>query len=160
MIEQLPITIKASSELVILLPKLNAVSNRLEAQFNFQSMLANWYGDEKKRVRVNVELQTPESFLKLHAQYQSQVGFTVFSDDVFISYQAPSVVKSEAQSEINNEIKDETLTCIVAITANELTLLSEQKKLLAPYVEKKLHKVLNLIGEQLNLPSLPPLSSS
>lgn len=144
MIEQLPITIKASSDLVITLPKLNAVANRLEAQFNFQSMLANWYGDEKKCVRVNVELQTPESFIELHAQYQPQVGFTVFSDDFFSVHQAHT----------------EALACIVAITPNELTLLSEQQKLLAPYVEKKLHKVLNLIGEQLNLPSLPPLSSS
>ncbi len=46
MIEQLPIIITVSDELVIILPKLNSVKNRLEAQFNFQTMTANWYGDE------------------------------------------------------------------------------------------------------------------
>jgi len=142
MIEQLPIIITVGDELAITLPKLNAVKNRLEAQFNFQTMTANWYGDEASAVFIDLQLHIPKKFNDLHAQYEKNSDFTLFSDDVF------SVAVEQKKQ----------LTCIVAITTNELALLGAKEKLLAPYVEKKLHKVLNLIAVQLQLVSLTPLS--
>ena len=142
MIEQLPIVITASAELVITLPKINAVKNRLAAQFNFQTMTANWYGDEKKSVFIHLQLQTATGFSELLLQYQQQVSFSHFSDDVISVF----------------EEKSKQLHCMVAITTNELALLSAQEKLLTPYLQKKLYKVLNLIAGQLKLAALTPLS--
>ncbi len=139
--EQLPIIITVSDELVIMLPKLNAVKNRLEAQFNFQTMTTNWYGDEENSVFIELQLQAPEAFSELQEKHQQQSEFTLFSDDVFSVF-----VEQNKQ-----------LTCMVAITDSELTLLSSQQKLLTPYLQKKLHKVINLIAGQLQL---PPLSAS
>lgn len=139
--EQLPIIITVSDELVIMLPKLNAVKNRLEAQFNFQTMTDNWYGDEENLVFIDLQLQSPKAFSELQEKHQQQSEFTLFSDDVFSLF-----------SEQNKQ-----LMCTVAITDSELTLLSSQQKLLAPYLQKKLHKVLNLIAGQLQL---TPLSAS
>jgi len=144
MIEQLPIAINASNELLTIFPQLNAVTNRLEAQFNFQSMLANWYGDEENVVLINMQLQTPVNYRELHLKHKDQPKFTLFSDDVF------SITEEQGKP----------LLCIVAITNSELALLGTQEKLLAPYLQKKLHKVLNLIAEQLTLAALTPLSSN
>jgi len=150
MTEQLPICIYANDELVLSLVKIESVINRLEAQFNFQTMTANWYGDEDEIISITLWLRNPESFEQEKIFAQQAVEYTgeqknwhcqSYSDDVFSLY---------------NE-QDKQLNCTVAITAAELTLLSEQDKLLAPYLQKKLHKVFQCIAVQLTLPRLMPL---
>ncbi len=44
MTELLPITITVDVELAKQLTRLNSVANKLEAQFNFHALTANWFG--------------------------------------------------------------------------------------------------------------------
>lgn len=147
MTEQLPISIYASDELVVCLTKIQGVINRLEAQFNFQTMTANWYGDEDEIFSISLWLCNPEDFYqrKILGQEAGEqtlkeeaLSYRLYSDDVFSVYDA----------------QKKQLNCTIAITTGELTLLNGQDKLLLPYLQKKIHKVLNLIAEQLQLPHL------
>jgi len=147
MTEQLPISIYASDELVDCIAKIQSVINRLEAQFNFQTMTANWYEHEDEIVSITLYLRNPEDFTERKlAEVQTAEGegesdkriYKAYSDDVFSTYNEPQ----------------RQLYCTIAITTAELSLLIEQEKLLMPYLQKKLHKVLNLIAEQLQLPSI------
>ena len=142
MIEQLPIIINASNELTTVLPQLNAVTNRLEAQFNFQSMLANWYGDEYSILFIQLLLETPQGFTALkekqkEMQQTKQVEtFKTHSDDVF---------------SFIDDNDPQQLICTIAITEFEQNLLDQQAKLLGGLLQIKLQKVLNIIAKQLNL---------
>ena len=136
--EKLPININASKALCAELMPINSVINRLEAQFNFQTMTANWYGDEEEIIDVDILLVMPEHFVIKQAEQRGEQGFKSFSDDVFSVH----------------DLKKQTCQCLIAITPNELTLLTQENKLLAPYLQKKLYKVLTLIGQQLGLPVL------
>ena len=86
MTENLPITIKVNDDLCDKFSKLKSVSNKLEAQFNFQTLTANWYGDEEDILMIQLSLETPESFKKnqeeLEQLSRSDVSVSHFSDDV------------------------------------------------------------------------------
>jgi len=134
MTEQLPISIQPSNDLMIKFSKIKSVSNKLEAQFNFQTLTANWYGNEDNILLINLYLETNDSFdFEKAKTHQGEVS--EFADDVFSIYQ-------KEQPNIN---------CFIAITPAELTLLEQQEKLLPIYIQKKLHKVLNLIADKLKL---------
>ena len=134
MTAQLPISIQPSNELIAKFSNIKSVTNKLEAQFNFQTLTAGWYGDEDNILLINLYLETNDFFdlekIKIH---QGEVSH--FADDVFSVYQ-------QKQPQIN---------CFIAITPGELTLLEQQGKLLAKYIQAKLHKVLNLIANKLTL---------
>ena len=136
MTDALPLTIKVNHDLLDKLYKIKSISNKLEAQFNFQTLTANWYGNEDDILVIQLSLETPVSFnqrkkelVKLPA---SEVIVSHFSDDVISSF-------NEAEQQ---------LLCLIAITDSELTLLELQPKILTGFIEKKLHKVLNLIAQQ------------
>jgi hypothetical protein len=139
MTEQLPITINMHNDLIERFPKIISIINKLEAQFNFQTLTANWYGDEEYILLINLTLDTPTSF----EQYQvylaeishSDTEIKAFSDDVICC--------------VNDKALQ--IACNIAITDSELALLDEQTKLLAGFLQTKLHKVLNLIAEQQSL---------
>ncbi len=139
MTEQLPITISINSELVDRFVKINSVGNKLEAQFNFHALTANWYGDEENVLQISLQLEVEETFSTLKAEQKKLDGetlnVTTFSDDVFNSFNA-----TELQ-----------LACYIAITESEVELLESQPKLLAVFLQKKLQKVLNLIAKQQSL---------
>jgi len=130
---QLPISIQSSKELLDIFVKLNSVSNKLEAQFNFQTLTASWYGDEENIFAIHLFLETPGSFyfqkMQQHAGQQD-----IFADDVISYY-----------NEDNNSIH-----CYIAITDAEITLLEQQQKLLAGFLQVKIKKILNLIANKLN----------
>ncbi|NQZ21819.1 MAG: hypothetical protein HRT53_07125 [Colwellia sp.] len=134
MTEQLPISIQPSNDLMTQFSKIKSVCNKLEAQFNFQTLTANWYGDEDNILSINLYLET-SNFFDLEKANIHQGEISNFADDVFSVYQ-------KELPQIN---------CFIAITPAELTLLGQQEKLLPIYIEKKLHKVLNLIAAQLKL---------
>jgi hypothetical protein len=142
MTETLPITIKVNDDLLDKFSKLKSVSNKLEAQFNFQTLTANWYGDEDDILIIQLCLETPVTFKQRQEELaklsQSEVSVSHFSDDV-----ASCFNKSEQQ-----------LLCSIAITNSELELLALQPKLLAGFIEAKLRKVLNLIAQQQSLVSI------
>jgi len=134
MTEQLPISIQASNDLTAKFNKIKSVTNKLEAQFNFQTLTASWYGDEENILLINLYLETIEVF-KTERSKSHQGNISLFSDDVFSVYQ-----KEKPQ-----------INCFIAITPAELLLLEQQEKLLAKYLHAKLHKVLNLIAGELKL---------
>ncbi|PKG85375.1 hypothetical protein CXF85_07245 [Colwellia sp. 75C3] len=142
MTETLPITIKVNNDLFDKFSKLKSVSNKLEAQFNFQTLTANWYGDEDDILIIQLCLETPESFKQRQEELEqlspSEVSISHFSDDVVSCFN-----KDEQQ-----------LLCTIAITSSELDLLVLQPKLLAGFIEAKLRKVLNLIAQQQSLASI------
>jgi hypothetical protein len=134
MTEQLPISIQPSNDLIAKFHKIKSVANKLEAQFNFQTLTASWYGDEENILLINLYLETIEVF-DTQKSMSHQGKISLFSDDVFSVYQ-------EEQPKIN---------CFIAITPAELVLLEQQEKLLPKYLNAKLHKVLNLIAGELKL---------
>ena len=134
MTEQLPISIQPSNDLIDKFQKIKSVTNKLEAQFNFQTLTASWYGDEENSLLINLYLETIDFFdSEKSKSHQGKIKF--FSDDVFSVYQ-------KEQPKIN---------CFIAITPAELSLLEQQDKLLPKYLHAKLHKVLNLIAGELKL---------
>ena len=136
----LPISIHVCDNLTQQFAKIISVSNKLEAQLNFQTMTANWYGDEDNILFVQLYLETPQSFMSeqktQHETHQRQ-NFRSYSDDVF-SYD--ETVES-----------NQKLICHIAITETELALLTQQGKVLEALLRAKLQKVLNLIAIQLKL---------
>ncbi|MBL4941859.1 MAG: hypothetical protein JKY81_09370 [Colwellia sp.] len=139
MTEPLPITIHICDDLKQQFIKITAACNKLEAQFNFQTMSANWYGDEDNILFVQLHLATPQGFAE-QQKFMQQNKIKTYSDDVF-SY----VEKSK---------KSQALRCYIAITATELALLNQQDKLLAGLLQVKLRKVLNLIAKQVKLTAI------
>ena len=142
MTETLPITINVNNNLLNKFTNIKSVINKLEAQFNFQTLTANWYGDEEEVLTIQLSLETPTSFEQFNKTLDSlssgSVNISHFSDDVVCCF---------------NE-SDYQLHCTIAITASELDLLVLQPKLLADYIQAKLRKVLNLIAQQQSLTSI------
>jgi len=142
MTEQLPITINIHSDLVDKLSKIKSVINKLEAQFNFHALTANWYGDEEHVLLIQLALETPKSFSQQQAELAQvsldEVEISNFSDDVICRF---------------NDLEQQVL-CHIAITDSELILLDLQPKLLAGFLQAKLHKVLNLIAKQQSLANI------
>lgn len=142
MTEQLPITINIHNDLVDKFPKIKSVINKLEAQFNFHTLMANWYGDEEHILLIQLALETPVSFSQHQEELKllelEKLNVSHFSDDVICRV---------------NYIEQQLL-CNIAITESELALLDQQPKLLAGYLQAKLRKVLNLIAEQQSLASI------
>ncbi|GAA6172514.1 hypothetical protein NBRC116592_21840 [Colwellia sp. KU-HH00111] len=142
----LPISIHVCDDLIAQFAKITSVSNKLEAQLNFQTMTADWYGDEAHIVLVRLCLETPDSFLLTQQETQQtkqqSMQFHMYSDDAF-SYQA-------------YDAKQQILICHIAITESELVLLTQQNKIIAALLRVKLQKVLNLIAKQLQLPPILP----
>ena len=142
--ETLPITITVNNALLEKFINIKSVSNKLEAQFNFQTLTANWYGDEEKVLTIQLSLETLESFeqgkkaLENLSGHNVSVSVSHFSDDVVCCF----------------EENDYQLHCTIAITAKELNLLTLQPALLAGYIQAKLRKVLNLIAQQQSLASI------
>ncbi len=139
MTERLPIAISVNAELADRFLKIHAVTNKLEAQFNFHTLAANWYGDDENILLIQLTLETPSTFASKKAEQQSTEKeaskVTVFSDDVFNCF---------------NSVQQQ-LDCHVAITSSEIELLKRQPKLLAGFLHKKLQKVFNLIAKQQSL---------
>jgi len=136
MTEQLPISVYACDELAEQFPKIKSICNKLEAQFNFQTMRANWYGDEENILRIQLFVETPKN-LAFYKTEKASEKVTKHSDDVF-SYDG-------------NSEQQPTIIYYIALTNSEVTLLIEQSKLLPGLLNVKLHKVLNLIANQLTL---------
>ncbi len=139
MTEQLPISIHISDNLIQQFAKIISVCNKLEAQLNFQTMIANWYGDEDSTTFVQLSLDTPDSFAE-HKKNKAHQEVQNYCDDVF-SYRG-------------NMQQKQLVICHIAITDSELALLNQQSKLLAGLLRVKLQKVLNLLAKQLKLPAI------
>ena len=131
MTEQLPISIQVSDDLSAEINNITAISNKLEAQLNFHTMTANWYGDEENVLQINFYLLSSGEFDCQTQHQESSVNKEFLADDVLML------------SSFNKLIE-----CHVAITAAELSLLQQTPKLLSGYLAKKLTKVLNLIGQR------------
>jgi len=141
MSEQLPISINSSDELITQLITMKRVINKLEAQFNFQTLIAGWYGDEGSILFIELNLEMPQGFLqekKAQCSTQNSNDIIHYSDDVF-SYNIPYKEK-------------QCLVCCIAVTQIELDLLTEQPKVLASFMQVKLKKTLNLLAKQLVRP--------
>ena len=139
MTEQLPITITINSELLDTFSKIQSVCNKLEAQFNFQTLTANWYGDEENILTIQLSLETPTSFRVRQDELQN-----IASHEIAVKHFSDDVVSSMSNTE-------QQLHCYIAMTTSELDLLIAQPKLLAGFIQIKLHKVLNLIAEKQSL---------
>ncbi|MGB1199682.1 MAG: hypothetical protein ACPG46_11590 [Thalassotalea sp.] len=137
MSDQLPISIIPSEELAQTFERLTATCNKLEAQFNFHTMAAGWYGDEEDILMLRFLLETPADF-SVYKDQNSNARATVIqvlSDDV-ICYQA------------NDSLQ---LDCVVALTETEQQLLLAKSSVTFTYLEIKLHKILNLIAKDKGL---------
>ena len=70
--EPLPISIVANDELKTRYQQLASHCNKLEAQLNFQTMTAGWYGDEDKVYQIRLLIETLDD-LECHlAQHQQE----------------------------------------------------------------------------------------
>ena len=139
MIAPLPISIYVCDKLQQQFERIRSVCNKLEAQFNFHTMTANWYGEEDNIFFVQLSLETPQSFIEKQKLLQ-QVDTTTYSDDAFSYY--------------DKNDQEQVLICYLSITNTELALLEQQHKLLTGLLQIKLQKVLNLIATQLKLTAI------
>ena len=57
MTEKLPISIYVCDHLTKQFINFNSITNKLAAQFNFQAMTANWYGDEDNILFIQLWLE-------------------------------------------------------------------------------------------------------
>lgn len=141
MTEQLPISIYVSDDLTNKCVNAGSITNKLVAQFNFQAMTANWYGDEDNIPFIQLLLEAPEHFTcqKENQQINHTETFKSYSDDVysFTDDQAPA-----------------QLIYTIAITELELSLVEQKPKVLAGLLQMKLHKVLNIIAQELSLQAI------
>lgn len=142
MTEILPITISVDAELAEQLTKLTSVTNKLEAQFNFQALTANWFGDEDSILVIQLYLETPITFI-----FNTNVQKNAIEGSIYESRFSDDVVCYFNQDE-------KLLRCHIALTDSELALLTEQPKLLVGFIETKCRKVLNLIAQQQSLNSI------
>ena len=131
MTEQLPISIQVSDGLVAQINNIAAICNKLEAQLNFHTMTANWYGEEENILLINFFLVSAKEFESSGKDQENELEKEFLADDVLILSSS-----------------NRLLDCYVAITASELLLLKQTPKLLPGYLGKKLTKVLNLIAQQ------------
>jgi U3 small nucleolar ribonucleoprotein component len=137
MTEALPISIHPSAELIDNFVKIKSVTNKLEAQFNFHTLTAGWFGEEEDIIFIELYLETPTDFA--FQKTQEMLGdIDDFADDVMSCYQQ----------------QQHKIQCYIAITEVEQALLLQKKRLLAGYVQAKIRKVLNLIADKLNLVSI------
>lgn len=135
--EKLPLTIQINQQLNAYFIKIQTIVNKLEAQFNFQTLTAGWYGDEENLLAIDLYLETPLSFIE-----QQHMSFTgehyPFADDVF-AY---------------NDKRDNIITCMIAFTEAELALLQraerQQERVLNAFIQIKIHKVLNMLADKLS----------
>ena len=141
MTEQLPISIYVSDDLTRKWVNAYSITNKLAAQFNFQAMTANWYGDEDNIPFIQLLLEAPEHFAcqKESQQIKQLSTFKSHSDDVY------SFTDDQASPQ---------LIYTIAITELELNLVEQKPKLLAGLLQIKLQKVLNLVAQQLSLHSI------
>ncbi|UUO23895.1 hypothetical protein FGD67_12155 [Colwellia sp. M166] len=131
MTEQLPISIRASDDLIAEIKNIVAISNKLEAQLNFHTMTANWYGEEENIIQINFYLLCIAELKDSEENQDNAVKREFLADDVLM-------VSSTSK----------LLDCHVAITGVEQRLLQQTPKLLSGYLAKKLTKVLNLIADR------------
>ncbi|XQW83671.1 hypothetical protein ACOYR1_11005 [Thalassotalea piscium] len=138
MSDQLPISIVFSEELLRTFLKLAGVCNKLEAQFNFHTMTAGWYGDENNIITIRFLLETStdfSSYIEQNTQQPSSQILHRFADDV-VCFEDKDALQ---------------LDCVIALTKAEHQLLTTKDHLLFSYLEVKLRKVLNLIAQQQGL---------
>lgn len=139
MTEQLPISIDVSKPLTVLYPKIIGISNKLEAQFNFQTMTANWYGEENNMLTLTLHLMLPEQY---HIQQQTKNTADItkknYADDVFSH-------ENKSSNQIN---------AFLTLTEKEQLLLEQHNKLLAGFIDTKIRKVINLIAEDHKLTAI------
>ncbi len=131
MTEKLPISIQVSDDLVVKIENISSVSNKLEAQLNFHTMTANWYGEEEHVLQINFYLCDISELGHSGEDEENSLKKEFLADDVLM-------VSSD----------DQLVDCYVAITASELLLLQQTPKLLSGYLGKKLTKVLNFIAKR------------
>lgn len=141
MIEQLPISIYVCDDLTQQWVNINSITNKLAAQFNFQAMTANWYGDEETILYIQLLIETPQRFASQKEKQQTKQvqTFKLHSDDVF---------------SFIDDNEPQQLICTIAITESEQNLVDKQVKVLGGLLQIKLQKVLNIIATQLNLQSI------
>ncbi len=137
MTEPLPISIHPSAELMDNFVKIKSVANKLEAQFNFHTLTAGWYGEEENIIFIDIYLESPVDFA--FQKTQKLLGdVNDFADDVMSCYQKE-----------NNKMQ-----CFIAITETEQKLLIQKEALLAGYIQAKVRKVLNLIADKLHFQAI------
>lgn len=131
MTEKLPISIQVSKPLTVLYPKIIGMSNKLEAQFNFQTMTANWYGDETNMLTLVIHLMLPEQYYThLQSENTEEITQKIYADDVF-----------SQENRTDNQI-----IAFLAVTEKEQLLIEQHNKLLAGFIDTKIRKVINLIA--------------
>lgn len=134
MTESLPITISADDSINALFPKARSILNKLEAQLNFQSLTAGWYGNEENILSINVAVVISGTFKQ---ETDTNQAFEFPADDLAIYIDGLEV------------------NLLVAITEKEQLLLEEKTSLLSRFLQLKLIKATNTLAEKKQLTPLP-----
>ena len=134
--EPLPISIVANDELKTRYQQLASHCNKLEAQLNFQTMTAGWYGDEDKVYQIRLLIETLDDLDSHLAQHQQE---NEVSQQQVLHQLADDVACFDKKSQWQMDV-------IIALTDSEQALLASNEKLVFPLIQKKLTKVMNLVA--------------
>ena len=137
MSDTLPINIYPSIELVEQYQKINSICNKLAAFFNFQTLTANWYGNEEEVLSINIYLVNASGFAFQQKQKHSGIK-TEHANDVISFYDGNNL----------------TILTFIALTQEEETLLLNNPKLLKNLLTIKIKKVLNLLAATQSLAAI------
>ena len=133
----LPISMNVSPHLNVQFVKLTSILSKLEAQFNFRTMTAGWYGDEEAIHTFSIHILTPSEY---SVEYKTHVvdQLTSHADDAFSCFNG-------AQNGTH---------CFLSITENEQILFSEHPAIISKLIEKKVEKLLNSLSSQYSLSTI------
>ncbi|WP_448566707.1 hypothetical protein [Thalassotalea ganghwensis] len=136
MFEPLPITIVANDALKTRYQHLASHCNKLEAQLNFQTMTAGWYGDEDKIYQIRLLIETVDDLANYLHQFQQDQNN---ANKQNLHQLADDVLCFDNQQQLHMDV-------VIALTDSEHALLTSNEKLVLPLMQKKLTKVMNLVA--------------
>lgn len=139
--EKLPVSVFANDELKAWFKNISQVMARLEAEVNFQTMLAGWFGNEELLPQMEVCFTSATGFVSFQ-QEDTHLESKQLADDVFYRF----------------DTDKKRATGFIHFTESELSLIEQHQKLLPGIAKAKLVKLLRDIGQTLNLPPVPTLN--
>lgn len=134
----LPITLTVDTPLSTTHPCLSSVVNKLEALINFRAMAALWFENEATIISMKLLITSIDDFSKSIDEQPVCGERTDIADDVVSFY----------------DDSNQLVCSIIGITVDEESLLKQHPALLAPMINKKCIKVINILASQMGLTNI------
>ncbi len=123
MFDALPITLSVQAELAADMPAGKKLVEQLEAWLNFETLKANWFGNETNTLSCVFLLLSEQSFAKTHQQIQPQLELWQVNDESgYMIKQAKNTKKVKAVLKLSDATLEaaKTTPAIIDIELRQL----------------------------------------